>query len=518
MEKVRILWADDEIDMLKPHIIFLEHKGYEVETTTNGDEALDLLRSKPFDIIFLDENMPGLSGIETLEQMKKEYPNLPVVMITKSEEESIMEDAIGSKIADYLIKPVKPNQILLSLKRNLENRKLVSEKATMSYQQDFRNIGMELSNQLNHHEWLDVYKKLVRWELELEQSKDDGIMQVLRMQQDEANTVFSRYIERNYVNWLDSRTDDKPVLSHTLLRDKVLPHLDASEKPVFLLLIDNLRYDQWKSIQPIIEEFFRVENDELYYSILPTTTQYARNALFAGLMPSEIRRKYPKYWTDEEDEGTKNQYESELLGEQLKRYGKDIRFSYNKILNLNAGKKLAETMSNLMVNKLNVIVYNFVDMLSHARTDMEMIRELAEDEAAYRSLMLSWFRHSSLFDIMRFIAYKKCDLIITTDHGSVYVKDPVKILGDRTVNTNLRYKYGKSLKYNAKEVFEVKDPEDIYLPRINVSTAYVFARANDFFAYPNNYNYYVNYYRNTFQHGGISMQEMLVPVIYLKSK
>ncbi len=518
MEKVRILWADDEIDMLKPHIIFLEHKGYEVETTTNGDEALDLLRSKPFDIIFLDENMPGLSGIETLEQMKKEYPNLPVVMITKSEEESIMEDAIGSKIADYLIKPVKPNQILLSLKRNLENRKLVSEKATMSYQQDFRNIGMELSNQLNHQEWIDVYKKLVRWELELEQSKDDGIMQVLRMQQDEANTVFSRYIERNYVDWLNSRSDDKPVLSHTLLRDKVLPHVDASEKPVFLLLIDNLRYDQWKSIQPLIEEFFRVENDELYYSILPTTTQYARNALFAGLMPSEIRRKYPKYWTDEEDEGTKNQFESELLGEQLKRYGKDIRFSYNKILNLNAGKKLAETMSNLMVNKLNVIVYNFVDMLSHARTDMEMIRELAEDEAAYRSLMLSWFRHSSLFDIMRFIAYKKCDMIITTDHGSVYVKDPVKILGDRTVNTNLRYKYGKSLKYNAKEVFEVKDPEEIFLPRINVSTAYVFARANDFFAYPNNYNYYVNYYRNTFQHGGISMQEMLVPVIYLKSK
>ncbi|MDP2236328.1 MAG: bifunctional response regulator/alkaline phosphatase family protein [Bacteroidales bacterium] len=518
MEKVRILWADDEIDMLKPHIIFLEHKGYEVETTTNGDEALDLLRSKPFDIIFLDENMPGLSGIETLEQMKKEYPNLPVVMITKSEEESIMEDAIGSKIADYLIKPVKPNQILLSLKRNLENRKLVSEKATMSYQQDFRNIGMELSNQLNHQEWIDVYKKLVRWELELEQSKDDGIMQVLRMQQDEANTVFSRYIERNYVDWLNSRSDDKPVLSHTLLRDKVLPHVEASEKPVFLLLIDNLRYDQWKSIQPLIEEFFRVENDELYYSILPTTTQYARNALFAGLMPSEIRRKYPKYWTDEEDEGTKNQFESELLGEQLRRYGKDIRFSYNKILNLNAGKKLAETMSNLMVNKLNVIVYNFVDMLSHARTDMEMIRELAEDEAAYRSLMLSWFRHSSLFDIMRFIAYKKCDMIITTDHGSVYVKDPVKILGDRTVNTNLRYKYGKSLKYNAKEVFEVKDPEEIFLPRINVSTAYVFARANDFFAYPNNYNYYVNYYRNTFQHGGISMQEMLVPVIYLKSK
>ena len=518
MEKIKILWADDEIDMLKPHIIFLEHKGYEVATTNNGDEALDLLKTENFDIVFLDENMPGLSGIETLEKIKIDYPHLPVVMITKSEEESIMEDAIGSKIADYLIKPVKPNQILLSLKRNLENQKLVSEKATMSYQQEFRQIGMELSNQLDYSEWGEVYKKLVRWELELEASQDEGIMQVLRMQQDEANTVFSRFIEKNYTNWINNRSNNKPVLSHTLLRDKVLPHLDSTDNPLFVILIDNLRYDQWKAIQPIIEEFFRVESDELYYSILPTTTQYARNAFFAGLMPAEIRRKFPKYWVDEEDEGTKNQFESELLGEQLRRYGKDIRYSYNKVLNLNVGKKLAESMSNLMVNKLNVIVYNFVDMLSHARTEMEMIRELAEDEPAYRSLMLSWFKHSSLFDIIKFIAQKKCDMVITTDHGSVYVKDPVKILGDRTVNTNLRYKYGKSLKYNAKEVFEVKDPEDIFLPRVNVSTAYVFARGNDFFAYPNNYNHYVNYYRNTFQHGGISLQEMLVPIIFLKAK
>jgi hypothetical protein len=358
----------------------------------------------------------------------------------------------------------------------------------------------------------------VRWELELEQSQDEGIMQVLRMQQDEANYVFSRFIEKNYVQWVNNKSNDKPVLSHTLLRDKVLPRLESSDKPLFVILIDNLRYDQWKAIQPVIEEYFRVEADDIYFSILPTTTQYARNALFSGLMPSEIRKKFPKYWTDEEDEGTKNQFEAELLGEQLRRYGKDVKYSYHKVLNLNVGKKLAESMSNLMGNKLNVIVYNFVDMLSHARTEMEMIRELAEDEAAYRSLMLSWFKHSSLLDIIKFIAQKKCDIIITTDHGSVYVKDPVKILGDRTVNTNLRYKYGKSLKYNAKEVFEVKDPEEIFLPRINVSTAYVFARSNDFFAYPNNYNYYVNYYRNTFQHGGISLQEMLVPVAYLKAK
>ncbi len=518
MEKVKILWADDEIDLLKPHIIFLEQKGYDVETSNNGDEALDLLKSNHFDIVFLDENMPGLSGIETLEQIKLDYPNLPVVMITKSEEESIMEEAIGSKISDYLIKPVKPNQILLSLKRNLENQKLVSEKATLSYQQEFRQIGIELSNKLDHNEWIEVYKKLTRWDIELEKSQDEGIMQVLKMQQDEANNMFSRFIEQSYLSWINNKTADKPVLSHTLIRDKVLPRLENSDKPLFFILIDNLRYDQWKTIQPLIEESFRIEAEDLYYSILPTTTQYARNALFAGLMPTEIKKKYPKYWLDEEDEGTKNQFEAELLAEQLRRYGKDIKFSYNKILNLNAGKKLAENMANLMSNRLNVIVYNFVDMLSHARTEMEMIRELAENEMAYRSLMLSWFRHSSLYDIIRFIASKKCDIIVTTDHGSVYVKDPVKILGDRAVNTNLRYKYGKSLNYNAKEVFEVKNPEDAFLPRLNVSTAYVFARNNDFFAYPNNYNHYVNYYRNTFQHGGISMQEIVIPVVYLKAK
>ena len=307
-------------------------------------------------------------------------------------------------------------------------------------------------------------------------------------------------------------------MSHTVVRDKVIPRLDESDKPLFLIVIDNLRYDQWKAIQPLIETYFRVEADDIYYSILPTTTQYARNALFAGLMPLEIRRRYRQWWVDEEDEGTKNQYEGELLGEQLKRFGKNIKYSYNKVLNLQAGKKLYEQMSNLMPNKLNVIVYNFVDMLSHARTEMEIIRELADDEEAYRSLMYSWFEHSSLFDMMRFIAEKGCDMIITTDHGSTYVEKPVRILGDREVNTNLRYKYGKNLKYNPKEVFEVKDPEKIFLPKANLSTTFVFAGESDFFAYPNNYNYYVSYYRNTFQHGGISMNEMLIPVTHLTAK
>lgn len=519
MENISILWADDEIDLLKPHIMFLKDKGYNVITTNNGVEAIEIIKSQPFDfdIVFLDEQMPGLSGIETLMQIKKLYPNLPVVMITKSEEETIMEDAIGSNISDYLIKPVNPNQILLSIKKNLENKKLISEKTTHTYQQQFRNIGMEISNRLNYNEWVEVYRKLVYWDIELEKSKDTSIIDVLKMQREEAGKLFSRFIETNYLDWINSRIKDRPVMSHTLVREKLLPQVD--ENPcTFLILIDNLRYDQWKVLQPIIEDYFRVENDEVYYSILPTTTQYARNALFSGLLPVEIEKKYPKYWVNEDEEGTKNQFEEELLGEQLKRFGKDMKYSYHKILNLTAGRKLVDSMSNLLANKLNVIVYNFVDMLSHARTEMEVIRELADDEAAYRSITVSWFEHSPLFDIMRFLSDHKIPVVVTSDHGSVRVESPVKILGDKATNTNLRYKTGRSLSYNSKEVFEVKNPAEAYLPRTNVSSNYVFCRNDDFFAYPNNYNYYVNYYKDTFQHGGISMEEMIVPFISLKSR
>lgn len=517
MDKIRILWADDEIEMLKPHILFLEQKGYSVTTTNNGDEALDLLKEEPFDIVFLDENMPGLTGIETLARIKVLQPNLPVVMITKSEEETIMEDAIGSRISDYLIKPVKPNQILLSLKKNLENRKIITEKKTFAYQQEFRDIGMEISNDLDHRQWIEVYKKLIHWELELEQATDESILEILRMQKEEANQVFSRFIMNNYIDWVNGRTTDKPVLSHTLIKEKLIPLLNPSTN-LFFILIDNLRFDQWKALQPIIEEYYRVESEELYYSILPTTTQFARNALFAGLMPTEIEKKYPNLWINEDEEGMKNQYEEQLFMELLRRHGKDIRVSYHKILNLTAGRKLVDNLPNLLQNNLNVIVYNFVDMLSHARTEMEIIRELADDEPAYRSLTVSWFEHSPLFDIIKFIASKGINLIITTDHGSVRVKNPVKVIGDRNTNTNLRYKTGKSLNYNKKEVFEIRNPAEIFLPRLNVSSTYIFCRNDDFFAYPNNYNYYVNYYRNTFQHGGISMEEILIPFVRLKSK
>ncbi|HEX8514758.1 MAG TPA: bifunctional response regulator/alkaline phosphatase family protein [Bacteroidia bacterium] len=517
MERINVLWADDEIDLLKPHILFLKDKGYDVHPAASGDEALELAEKNDYSVVLLDENMPGISGLETLNRLKAKYSDLPVIMITKSEEEHLMEDAIGSKISDYLIKPVNPNQILLSLKKTLDNKRLISEKTTSNYQQEFRQIGMTMGDRLGWPEWQEVYKKLVYWELELERSKDESMFEILKMQKSEANKLYGKFIENNYIGWLKGTNPNPPMFSHTIFKQRVAPMLDKDET-TFVVLIDNLRYDQWKMIQPSIAEYFKVESEELYSSILPTATQYARNAFFAGLMPSEIEKRFPKLWLNDEEEGGKNMHEEELLAEQLKRLGKDVKMSYHKITNHAAGKKLSENMSNLMQNKLNVIVYNFVDMLSHARTEMEVIRELADDESAYRSITVSWFEHSPLHEIIKQIAAKKCKLVITTDHGTIKVTEPSKVVGDKNVNTNLRYKQGKSLDYVKKDVFEVRNPADAFLPKQHVSQAFVFAKEDMFFAYPNNFNYYVGYYRNTFQHGGVSLEEMIIPFITLSAK
>lgn len=518
MDKPQILWADDEIDLLKPHILFLKEKGYDVSTATNGNDAVDLISKKRFDIVFLDENMPGPTGIQTLSKIKSLVPELPVVMVTKSEDEGIMEEAIGSKIADYLIKPVNPNQLLLALKKNLEQRRIITEKTNLNYQQEFRNIGMTLSEKLSAAQWTDIYRKLVYWELELENIQDKSMYDVLSMQKNEAGLQFSRFVEQNYIKWLRQPEDNAPLMSHQLFRKKVFPLIESSEVPVFFILIDNLRFDQWKTIQPFLNDFFNVEEESAYYSILPTATQYARNALFAGLMPSEIEKRFPKIWVYDDDDEGKNQHEEFLLAEQMKMYGKNIPFSYTKITDFEKGKQLSEMVNQMYRNKLNAIVYNFVDMLSHARTDMKVIRELAEEEKAYRSITRSWFEHSPLLEAIKKMSEKPCRIIITTDHGTIRVKEPSKIIGDRNTNTNLRYKQGKNLSYEKKDVLEIKNPADAYLPKVNVSTTYVFVKHDKFFAYPNNFNYYVNHYRDTFQHGGISPEEMIIPYSVLKSK
>jgi CheY-like chemotaxis protein len=516
MQRYSILWADDEIDLLKPHILFLEQRGYDITPVNNASDAVEMSDEKHFDVVFLDEHMPGMSGLEALSIIKTNKPNLPVVMITKNEEEHIMEEAIGSKIADYLIKPLNPSQILLSVKKILDNKRLVIEKTNLNYQQEFRKISMAFMDDMNHEQWADIYKKLVHWELQMDQPDNQEMGDVLDMQKTEANANFSKFITRNYESWLNNPNADKPLLSHQLMKRKVFPELGG--KPVFFVLIDNLRIDQWKVIEPIIAEYFTIDKEENYYSILPTTTAYARNAIFSGQLPSEMAKTHPDLWVGEDEEEGKNNFEDEFLAKQLRRNNLNIKMSYHKIKNMEEGRSLADTVNNLFKNDLNVIVYNFVDMLSHARTDMAMIRELAPDESAYRSITRSWFLHSPLFDILKKISEKDVKVVITTDHGTIRVKRAFKIIGDRNVNTNLRYKQGKNLGFDGDKVMHVTKPEKLFLPKPNVSTSYVFATEDQFFAYPNNFNYYVNFYNDTFQHGGISLEEMIIPIIFLTSK
>ncbi len=514
---INILWVDDEIDLLKPHILFLEQKQYKVTTCQSGTEALEIINATNFDIVFLDENMPGLTGLETLNEIKERRANLPVVMITKSEEEYIMEEAIGNKIADYLIKPVNPNQILLSLKKNLDHSRLISEKTSSNYQQEFRKIAMDLAMINTHEEWVELYQKLIYWELQLETIEDPGMTAILESQKTEANMQFGKFIEKNYENWFQSNIE-APVMSHTLFKEKVVPEL-SDKQPTLLLVIDNLRYDQWKAFEPVINNYYKKTSELSFFSILPTATQYARNAIFSGLMPADMEKLFPQYWKNDTDDGGKNLFEAEFLKAQLKRLGLGhIKHEYHKITNLKSGKKLVENFRSLKENDLNVVVYNFVDMLSHSKTEMDVVKELASNDKAYRSLTLSWFKNSPLLEMIQLAQQLGFKLILTTDHGTINVKSPSKVIGDRDTSLNLRYKTGRSLTYQEKDVLAIKDPKSIHLPALTISSSFIFAKGDLFLAYPNNYNHYVSYYRNSYQHGGVSLEEMIIPFVVLDPK
>ncbi len=514
MKKISILWVDDEIDLLKPHILFLEKKNYQVTTCQSGQEAIEEIENTTFDIVFLDENMPGISGLETLTEIKKLDTTLPVVMITKSEEEYLMDEAIGSKIADYLIKPVNPNQILLSLKKSLDNSRLVSERTTANYQQEFRKIAMDLSMVNSYEEWAELYKKLIYWELQLEEIEDSSMFEILESQKVEANTQFSKFVDKNYTDWFEG--EDAPTLSHTLFKKLIKPEL--KDEKTLLVVVDNLRYDQWLAFEETLSLFYKKKKEVPYFSILPTATQYARNAIFSGLTPLDMEKQHPNWWKNDTDEGGKNLFEKEFLGAQLKRLRLDLKWEYHKISSLKQGKQLAHNYKAQKDNDLTVLVYNFVDMLSHSKTEMEVIKELASNDKAYRSLTVSWFKNSPLLDIIQQAQSLGQKLIITTDHGTINVKHPSKVIGDRDTSLNLRYKTGRSLTYEDKDVLAATDPKKINLPNINVSSSYIFAKNDLFFAYPNNYNHYVGYYRNTYQHGGVSLEEMIIPFVVLEAK
>ncbi|MEY4336911.1 MAG: hypothetical protein RLZZ45_1830 [Bacteroidota bacterium] len=513
-----VMWVDDEIELLEAHRLFLERKGYLIKTFTNGHDAIAHLQDEPVDLVLLDESMPGISGLETLSKIKRMQPLLPIVLVTKNETESLMEEAIGSQITDYLIKPVNPNQVLLSLKKILDNKRLVSEKTIADYHQAFRTMFEVIDGEPRPHHWVDIYKQLTYWELEMDKSETEAMMEVLFSQKTEANAGFFKYVSRHYAGWVNNIDSDPPIMSHQLFRKKILPFLQP-DQPLVWVVLDNLRYDHWKAIEPLLADHYRVQEEDCFFSILPSATHYCRNALFAGELPAVIQKQYPDKWKADDEEGSKNTHELFFLSEQLKKFGKaDVTHGYLKISSHEEAQKFQENATGLLAHQLSVVVYNFVDMISHARSEMDILKELASDELAYRSLVRSWFMHSPLYMGLKKLAERKCTVVLTTDHGSIRVKDPIKVVADKSTTANLRYKNGRNLDYDAREVYAVKDPLTIGLPKQSLSSSFIFSGRQDFFCYPNQFHHYAALYKNSFQHGGISMEEMIVPIIRMTGK
>ena len=513
-----VMWVDDEIELLEGHRLFLEGKGYQIRTFTNGHDAIAHLQDEPVDLVLLDESMPGITGLETLSKIKRIQPLLPIVLVTKNETESLMEEAIGSQITDYLIKPVNPNQVLLSLKKILDNKRLVSEKTIADYHQAFRTMFDRLDDQPSYRDWVDIYRQLIFWEMEMDKSETEAMMEILYSQKKEANAGFFKYVSRHYNGWINNIDAQAPVMSHQLFRRKILPFLQP-DQPLVWVVLDNLRYDHWKAIEPLLVEYFRIQEEDCFFSILPSATHYCRNALFAGELPAVIQKQYPDKWKADDEEGSKNTHELFFLSEQLKKLGRtDLTYGYLKISSHEEAQKFQENAIGLLAHQLSVVVYNFVDMISHARSEMDILKELASDEMAYRSLVRSWFMHSPLFMGLKKLAERKCMVVLTTDHGSIQVKDPIKVLADKSSTSNLRFKNGRNLDYDPREVYAVKDPTANGLPKQSLSSSFIFAGSQDFFCYPNQFHHYAALYKNSFQHGGISMEEMIVPVIHMTGK
>ncbi|MDI6779404.1 MAG: response regulator [Bacteroidota bacterium] len=516
--KGKILWVDDEIELLRPHILFLKEKGYDVETATNGEDAIELVNEKRFDIVFLDEMMAGMGGLKTLSTIKNIRPELPIIMVTKSEDEGLMENAIGGKISDYLTKPVNPSQILLACKKFLEGKKITGEHVSRDYLKEFDEISSAILSSPDENDWIDIYTKLVNWSIDLDEHPELGLKNTLYDQFRTANLDFSKFIENKYRNWLEQ--ENRPVLSIDVVEKFLLPEIHNT-KSVFFFVIDCLRLDQCMGMETILREYYNI-NRKFYYSILPTATPYARNAIFSGSWPNDIERRFPEIWEKwEDDDHSRNKNEGQFLISLLERRKVNIKPDpkYVKIIDPEFGKGIEQNILSYTQNKLTSIVVNFVDILAHGRSDSQILKEIAPDESAYRSLTQSWFNHSSFFNMLKTLStQKRVKVVITTDHGSIRCMRGAKVIGDRDATTNLRYKFGRNLKVEDKHAIFIKNPSDYRLPNRGVTINYIIAKEDYYFVYPTDYHKYLAQYRDSFQHGGISMEEMILPFIVMEPK
>jgi len=515
----KILWADDEIDLLKPHILLLESKGYRVTSVSNGTDAVACAAREKFDVVLLDESMPGLGGLATLEAIKERDPSIPIVLVTKNEAESLMDEAIGKRIDDYLIKPVRPTQIFLALKRLLESDRLQEGQRARGYVAELARLREQSAGGLDWRGWIDLYARSAQWDVELDKVEDDGLKQAHQDQRRELNVEFGHYVEGNYASWVAGDTTPAagaPTLSVGVLERWVAPLL-REKRRVYFILVDCMRLDQWLTVEPLLREFFDIAVD-YHVSILPTATPYSRNAIFAGLFPDEIQRRHPEFWHEGAgDERSKNRYERQLLDLHLKRLAVELSSppKYIKIYNAEEANNVRRNVVTFQNIPLVALVFNFLDMLTHGRSESDLLRELAPDESAFRSVMRSWFLHSSLFDALKWMSKQDCTVILTTDHGAILSRRSALVYGNRETSTNLRFKFGTNLACDPKFAVQVKDPNRFRLPADAMSKNYIVAKEDFYFVYPTKFHEYENKYRGSFQHGGISLEEMILPTATL---
>ncbi|MCS6790057.1 MAG: PglZ domain-containing protein [Bacteroidia bacterium] len=516
----RILWVDDEIEHLEPQILHLTAKGFEVLSARHPSEAMDILTRQPIDLLIVDEHMPGMDGIEVTRRVKKLQPHLPVIMVTKDEEESLLESAVGIDIADFLIKPVSPQQLFSACRRILSKAILQQQQAHLDYQRDFRRIATILAFDPTLEEWYAIYKELVYWDIALEKSEASEIREILDGQRTEANLRFCRFFVQNYLEWV--HTAQRPTLSPDVLPRFFLPHIGSRPKEaVVLILIDGMRYDQWKVLESLIAPYYYVAEEHLFFSILPTATQYARNSLFSGLFPLEIAQRYPRYWADDDEEGGKNLFEEEFFGDLLSRHKLPPKVAYEKVLRPEESRSLLQRLPQILQqNSVVVLIFNFLDLLAHTRVQMNILKELAANDIGLRATTRAWLETSAVLQVLRLLPQYVSQVFITTDHGFVQVKRPVRVMGDRETTTNLRYKQGRNLSFDKEEksVFHIRKPEEGKLPRATASSTYLFAMEDRFLVYPTNYNDYVRLYKDSYQHGGVSLEEIIVPFVRLEVK
>ncbi len=517
-EAKQILWADDEIDLLRPHQIFLKDRGYDITPVTNGDDAIALVQKRGFDAVLLDEMMAGRDGLSTLAAIKDINPHIPVIMITKNEEERLMEQAIGQRIDDYLTKPVNPSQILLACKKLLDARQIQKDRMGLDYAAASNRLRESLILAESWRDWIDLHVRLSEWDLELDRFYDPGLRTMHDDLRSACNLGFGKFVEDNYSQWVQDE-EDSPTLSVDIVSEFVAPYVQDGQQ-VFFVVVDCMRLDHWLAILPLLSDIFDIEQ-HYHYSILPTATPYSRNAIFSGLFPIDLAVLYPDEWqVARDDDMSRNRHEHQLLDQQLAEIDPELNLDtrYVKILDIAEGNRLAKKVHSYRSFPLMAVVVNFLDMLTHGRSESELLQEMAPNEPAYRSLTRSWFSHSSLFEMLRKLSETDSTVVLTTDHGCMLSARASLAYGNRDTSTGIRFKYGKNLRCDNRHAMHIRDPEAFGLPSVGQGTNYIICREDYFFVYPTNFNEYQAKYANSFQHGGISLEECILPVAIMRGK